>query len=108
METQNLVRLCGYVAKDIESKQYRSGHRVALRIATPETLNGPGADQQDRSSWHDVIAWDELADQAIAEFGKGSKIEVEGRLAYRSYTGDDGLRKLFVFVKAQFLNHPDK
>ena len=107
METKNLVRLCGYVAKDIESKQCQSGHRVALRIATPDTSQGPDTGRPERASWHDVIAWDGLADQAMAEFTRGSKIEVEGRLAYRSYTGDDGLRRLFVFVKAHLLNHPE-
>jgi single-strand DNA-binding protein len=105
METKNLVRQCGYVVQDLESKQFTTGHRVALRIATPEDADNP--DPQERTSWHDVIAWDELADQAMAEFGKGSKIEVEGRLAYRSYTGGDGLRRLAVFVKAHSLNHPE-
>lgn len=81
---------------------------MALRVATPDTFQAPDAGRPDRTSWHDVIAWDELADQAMAEFSKGSYIEVEGRLAYRSYTGGDGLRKLSVFVKAHLLYHPEK
>jgi hypothetical protein len=106
METKNYVRLCGYVVQDLSSKQYPMGHRVALRIATPE--GAESSIPNDHINWHHVIAWDDLADQALAEFGKGSKIEVEGRLAYRIYTGDDGLRKLYVFVKAHLLNHPEK
>jgi single-strand DNA-binding protein len=105
METQNLVRLCGYVVRDLDSKMCASGHRVALRIATPEDADS--LNPTERTSWHDVVAWDQLADQAMAEFVKGSKIEVECRLAYRKYTGADGIIRLAVFVKANLLNHPE-
>jgi single-strand DNA-binding protein len=106
METKNLVQLRGYVVKDIKSNSCSSGHWVALRIATPEPSHDFGPESQEHTSWHDVVAWDELADQAMTEFVKGSQIEVEGRLAYRSYRGGDGLKRLSVFVKAKSLNHP--
>lgn len=104
METKNFVQLCGYVVQDPRSKLYPKGHRVALRIATPEGEDSSSSNEN--TAWHDVVAWDELADQALAEFAKGSKIEVEGRLAYRSYIGDDALKKVYVFVKAQQFKHP--
>ncbi len=85
MQTKNLVQFRGYVARDIQSKHRPNGHRVALGIATPEVADDSDAEPTACISWHDVVALDELAEQVLAEFVKGSQIEVEGRLAYRGY-----------------------
>jgi single stranded DNA-binding protein len=105
METKNFVQLCGYIVREPDSKQYASGHRVALCVATPQDPDNPN--QYERGCWHDVIAWDELADKAIVEFVRGSKIEVEGRLVYHKYTGTDGVKRLAVYVKAHVLKEPE-
>jgi single-strand DNA-binding protein len=99
MNETNQVRLVGVLAEDPVFNIYESGHRVILRVAT-DNSEGAFAGSRPQTTWHNVVAWDSMADRAAKDFKKGSRVSVTGRLVYRKYKGKDQVERLGVDVRA--------
>ncbi|HEY2392519.1 MAG TPA: single-stranded DNA-binding protein [Candidatus Angelobacter sp.] len=82
----NKVILVGNLGKDPEVKFTPSGVPVAkFSLATNERFKDKGGEWQDRTEWHNIVAWQRLA-EIIGEYvKKGSKIYIEGRLQTSSW-----------------------
>jgi single-strand DNA-binding protein len=82
----NKVILVGNLGKDPEVKYTPSGVPVAkFSLATNERYKDKGGEWQDRTEWHNIVAWQRLA-EIIGEYvKKGSKIYIEGRLQTSSW-----------------------
>ncbi len=94
----NKVILLGNLGKDPELRYTQSGKAVVkFTMATSER----GRDNQDRTEWHNVVAWDKLAELVNRLVAKGSKVYVEGRLQTREYTDRDGNRRWSTEVVAR-------
>lgn len=85
----NRVLLTGRLTRDPEMRTLASGKAVVqFSMATNEFI-GQG---KEKAEYHNVIAWDRLA-EVIGEFvGKGQLVAVEGRIATRSWDDHDGKR----------------
>jgi len=82
----NKVILVGNVGKDPESKYTPSGVPVAnFSIATNERFKDKSGEWQDRTEWHNVIAWQRLAEIVGEYVPKGKKLYVEGSLKTSSW-----------------------
>jgi single-strand DNA-binding protein len=82
----NKVILVGNLGKDPEVKFTPSGVPVAkFSLATNERFKDKAGEWQDRTEWHNIVAWQRLA-EIIGEYvKKGSKIYIEGRLQTSSW-----------------------
>ena len=82
----NRVQLIGNLGKDPEIKYTPQGTPVAkLTIATNERFKDKAGEWQDRTEWHNIVAWQKLA-EIIGEYvKKGNKIYIEGRLTTNSW-----------------------
>ena len=82
----NKVILVGNLGKDPEVKYTPSGTPVAkFSLATNERFKDKAGEWQDRTEWHNIVAWQRLA-EIIGEYvKKGSKIYIEGRLQTSSW-----------------------
>jgi len=82
----NKVILIGNLGKDPEVKVTPSGTPVAkFSLATNERYKDKNGQWQDRTEWHNLVAWQRTA-EIIGEYvKKGSKIYVEGRLQTSSW-----------------------
>ncbi|HLK53560.1 MAG TPA: single-stranded DNA-binding protein [Candidatus Angelobacter sp.] len=82
----NKVILVGNLGKDPEVKYTPSGVPVAkFSLATNERFKDKAGEWQDRTEWHNIVAWQRLA-EIIGEYvKKGSKIYIEGRLQTSSW-----------------------
>src|SRR5215475_12440274 len=82
----NKVILIGNLGKDPEIKYTPSGVPVAkFSLATNERYKDKSGEWQDRTEWHNIVAWQRLA-EIIGEYvKKGSKIYIEGRLQTSSW-----------------------
>ncbi len=82
----NKVILVGNLGKDPEVKFTPSGTPVAkFSLATNERYKDKGGEWQDRTEWHNIVAWQRLA-EIIGEYvKKGSKVYIEGRLQTSSW-----------------------
>ena len=85
MKSVNKVILLGNVGKDPEIKYTPSGVAIAsLSLATNERQKKDG-EWQDRTEWHNIVAWQRLAEIVGEYVKKGSKIYIEGRITTSSW-----------------------
>ncbi len=82
----NKVQLIGNLGKDPELSYTPSGIAVAkFSIATNERWKDNEGNFQERTEWHNIIAWRKLAEICGQYLKKGSKVYIEGRLQTRSW-----------------------
>ena len=92
----NKVMLIGNVGKEPEVRYYEQDQAVAqLPLATTErgyTLQN-GTQVPERTDWHNLVFYRQLAKVVEQYVHKGDKLYVEGRIRYRSYDTQKGERK---------------
>jgi len=84
----NKVMLMGNLGKDAEVRLTQSNKkRVSFSLATTRRFRNPNTgEMQDDTAWHNIVAWDKLAER-IEKLGikKGTPLFVEGRVSYRQW-----------------------
>ncbi len=82
----NKVLLIGNLGKDPELSYTPSGVAVAkFSVATGERWKDQEGNMQERTEWHNIVAWRKLAEICGQYLKKGSKVYLEGRLQTRSW-----------------------
>jgi single-strand DNA-binding protein len=82
----NKVILLGNVGKDPEVKFLPSGLPVAnLTLATSERFKDKSGEWQDKTEWHNLTAYQRVAEIIRDYVKKGNKLYVEGRIQTRSW-----------------------
>ena len=77
----NVVLLIGNVTKDAEVRGTPTGKMVAnFRVATNE-----GRGDSKRTDYHNIVAWEKLAEDAQYHCKTGARVVIEGRLQTRNY-----------------------
>ena len=100
----NKVMLIGNVGKDPDVRYYDQDQAVAqIRLATTEkgyTLQN-GTQVPDRTDWHNIVFYRGLAKVVERYVHKGDKLYVEGRIRYRSYDDQKGIRQYVTEIIAE-------
>lgn len=82
----NKAILVGNVGKDPETKFLPSGSPVTnFSLATSERYKDKSGEFQERTEWHNLVAFDRLAEIVRDYVKKGSKLYIEGRIQTRSW-----------------------
>lgn len=82
----NRVVLIGNVGKDPEVRYTGNGTPVAtFSLATSEIWRDKDGNVQERTDWHNIVAWRKLAEIIQGIVKKGSRLLVEGKIQNRSY-----------------------
>ena len=82
----NKVILLGNVGKDPEIKSTPGGTMVAnFTLATSDRQKDAKGDYQDRTEWHNLIAFNRTAEIVRDYVQKGSKLYIEGKIQTRSW-----------------------
>jgi single-strand DNA-binding protein len=82
----NKVILVGHLGKDPEVKYTPSGTPVAkFSLATNERYKDKEGNWQDRTEWHNIVAWQRTAEIVGEYCKKGSQVYLEGRLRTDSW-----------------------
>jgi single-strand DNA-binding protein len=82
----NKVMLIGNLGKDPELRYTTSGTAVAtFSLATNEAWRDADGNTQERTEWHNIVAWKKLAEICGEWLKKGKKVYIEGRIQTRSY-----------------------
>jgi single-strand DNA-binding protein len=82
----NKVILVGNVGADPEVKYTPSGIPVGkFSLATNERFKNKSGEWQDRTEWHNIVAWQRLAEIVGEYVSKGSKVYIEGKLQTSSW-----------------------
>jgi single-strand DNA-binding protein len=86
----NKVMLIGNLTRDPEIRYTGSGTPVVnLGLATNKTWKDNDGEQQESAEFHNLVAWNKLAEICHQLLAKGMKIFVEGELNTRSWE-DEG------------------
>lgn len=90
----NKVLLIGNLTRDPESRTTPAGQTVAtFGLATNRSWNSPTGERQERTEFHNIVAWGKLAEIVTKFLTKGRKTYVEGRLQTREWQGQDGAKR---------------
>src|SRR5665811_1868789 len=90
----NRVTLIGNLGQDPETKTTESGKKLAhFTLATKDGYKNADGQRVSETTWHNIIAWNGLADIAGRFLKKGKEVAVEGRIVYRSYEDKKGVTK---------------
>jgi len=90
----NKVMIIGRLTRDPEVRTTPTGTSVAnFAVATNFSWKDQSGNKQDRTEYHDVVAWRKLAEIIGQYVKKGSKIYIEGRLETRSWDDQEGNKK---------------
>jgi single-strand DNA-binding protein len=91
---RNKVQLIGNLGQDPEVKTLESGKKVTrFTLATKEDFKNADGQKVSETTWHNIVAWNGLAEFAGKYLKKGKQIAAEGRIAYRSYEDKKGVTK---------------
>jgi single-strand DNA-binding protein len=101
----NRVMLIGNLGKDPELRYTTSGVAVAtFSLATNESWKDQDGNLQERTEWHNIVAWKKLAEICGEWLKKGKKVYVEGRIQTRSYDDKNtGTKKYMTEIVADNL-----
>jgi single-strand DNA-binding protein len=84
----NKVLLTGRLTRDPELRTTAGGKAVAsFSVASHEFAAG-----KEKSEFHNIVAWDRLAETCGRYLGKGQQVAVEGRIQTRTWDDDKGQR----------------
>ena len=96
MSSVNKVILIGNVGSDPEVRYLDRGVAIAnFNLATTERgyIMQNGTQVPDRTDWHALVLWRNLAESAENYVRKGMKVYVEGQLQPRSWEKDGQVRR---------------
>ncbi len=90
----NKVILVGHIGNKPEGRYTPSGTSTSsFSLATNESWIDSENEKQERTEWHNIIAWNKLADFATEYLQKGQLIYIEGRLQTRTYKDKEEIQR---------------
>ena len=89
MASVNKVILVGSLGKDPEIKYMPNGEAVAnFSMATSENWKNKEGVKQEKTEWHNIVAYRKLAEIIGEYLIKGAPVYIEGKLQTRSWEKD--------------------
>jgi single-strand DNA-binding protein len=91
----NRAEVIGNVTRDPEMRSTTGGHKVlTLGIASNERWKDKASgEQRERSEFHNVVLWGELAETVAAHVRKGAKMYLAGRVQNRQWETQSGSKR---------------
>jgi len=90
----NKVILIGRLGRDPELKYTPSGAPVAkFSLATDESFKDRTGEQQKHTEWHNIVAWNKLAEICGEYLTKGKQVYIEGSIRSRQWQDQSGNKR---------------
>jgi single-strand DNA-binding protein len=99
----NKVILVGRLGRDPELKYTASGVPFCrFSMATDESWSDKGSgERQERTEWHNIVAWDRLAEICNQYLTKGKLVYIEGSLQTREWDDQEGNKRKTTEIRAR-------
>ena len=92
----NKVILVGRLGKDPETKSTPSGTTVTkFSLATDERFTDRTGERQQRTEWHNIVAWGKLGDICGQFLRKGKLVYIEGSIRTDSWDDKESGQKRY-------------
>ncbi|UYZ61809.1 single-stranded DNA-binding protein [Hymenobacter weizhouensis] len=102
MASVNKVILIGHLGKDPEVRHLEGGNVVAnFTMATNEYYKDKQGTRVERTEWHTIAAWRNLAELAEKYLRKGQQVYVEGRIRTRQYQDKENQTRYITEIVAE-------
>jgi single-strand DNA-binding protein len=89
----NKVILIGNLTRDPEMRYTPQGNAVASFVVATNREWVVGGERKQSVDFHNIVAWNKLAEICGQLLKKGTKVYVEGRLQTRDWTDAGGVKK---------------
>lgn len=103
MASVNLQILLGNLGRDPSLDNVGGKDKVTFSLATSVKWKDKDGEKQEKTTWHNIVIWDKLANIAKEYLKKGSQVYLEGRTDNRQYEDKDGNKKYWSEVVVQRL-----
>ena len=104
MASVNKVILIGNLGADPEVRYTQNSQAVAnFRIATTDVWTDREGNKQERTEWHNIVAWGKLGEICGQYLKKGKQIYVEGRIQTRQWEDKEGGKRYTTEVVANIM-----
>ncbi len=91
---RNRVLLIGNLGQDPEIKNLENGKKVVnFTIATKDSYKNNDGQRVEETTWHNIVAWNGIAELASKYLKKGREVAIDGRLVYRTYEDKKGMTR---------------
>lgn len=99
----NKVILVGRLGKDPELKYTGSGTPFCrFSMATDDVWNDKtSGERQEKTEWHNIVAWDRLAEICNQYLTKGRLVYIEGSLQTREWDDQEGNKRRTTEIRAR-------
>lgn len=106
----NKVILVGRLGKDPEVRSTPSGTTVTkFSVATDERFTDRAGEKQERTEWHNVVAWGKLGEICGQYLKKGKLVFIEGAIRTESWDDkESGQKKYRTEIVAREMKMLDK
>lgn len=101
----NKVILVGNVGRDPEVRYVEKKPLISLSLATtdPARTTADGTTVPERTEWHRVVLWGQLAEYAEKYVRKGTRLYVEGKLRTRVWEDRNTIQRTVTEIVADTL-----
>ncbi|OGJ59349.1 hypothetical protein A2635_04540 [Candidatus Peribacteria bacterium RIFCSPHIGHO2_01_FULL_51_9] len=95
LQCLNQAFILGNVTRDPEMRTTTSGqHVLTLGVATNERWKDRASNEnKERTEFHNVVVWADLAQEVVSSVKKGQKVYVSGRVQTRSFETQAGVKR---------------
>lgn len=98
----NKAIIVGRVIKDPEIRTTPNGQTVAsIGVASNRVWNSNTGERQEKTEFHNIVAWGKLAEICGQYLVKGQLALFEGRIETRSWDGQDGVKRYKTEIVAE-------
>ena len=105
----NKVQLIGNLGKDPELRYTASGTAVAtFSLATSTKHKNKDGDFVEKTEWHNIVVWRQLAELCSQFLHKGRLVFIEGKIQTRSYDDRDGNKRYITEIIADNVKFLEK
>ena len=106
----NKVILVGRLGKDPEIRSTPGGQSVAkFTIATDEKFTDRAGEKQERTEWHNIVAWGKLGEICGQYLRKGKLVYIEGSIRTDSWDDKEtGVKKYRTEIIARDMKMLDR
>lgn len=94
MYNLNRAMIIGNLTRDPESRTTPSGQMVCnFSVATSSQWVNAQGQKQEKTEYHNIVAWGKLAEICTQYLAKGRKVYVDGKLQTREWEAQDGSKR---------------
>lgn len=105
----NKVTLLGHLGKDPEKTTLPSGVSYCrFSLATNESYKDNNGEWKEKTEWHNIVMWRDLAERAEKQLKKGSLVYIEGKITTNSWQDQDGKMQYRTEIVASLFRNLEK